>query len=180
MKVLLDGLLPRLFPDLSFLCVPHQGKHDLEKSIPRKLRAWREPGVWFAVLRDNDRGNCHTLKQKLQALCQEGGRPDTLVRIACQELEAWYIGEPEALAEAFGDDRLRSIGNRERYREPDAVDRPSEEVKTLVPEFHKVSGARRMATHLSRERNHSHSFRALLEGLERRTLENQPVEGNQA
>ena len=44
MKVLLEGLLPRLFPELPFLCIPHQGKQDLEKSIPRKLRAWREPG----------------------------------------------------------------------------------------------------------------------------------------
>ena len=47
MKALLDGLLPRLFPDLLFQCVPHDGKGDLEKSIPRKLRAWREPGVRF-------------------------------------------------------------------------------------------------------------------------------------
>ena len=39
MKVLLDGLLPRLFPGLLFLCVPHEGKQDLEKSVPKKLRA---------------------------------------------------------------------------------------------------------------------------------------------
>jgi hypothetical protein len=39
-KILLEGLLPRFFPDLSFLCIPHEGKQDLEKSFPRKLRAW--------------------------------------------------------------------------------------------------------------------------------------------
>ena len=167
MKVLLEGLLPRLFPDLSFQCIAHEGKHDLEKSIPRKLRAWREPGASFAVLRDNDRGDCKGLKHKLQALCKEGGRPDSLIRIACQELEAWYIGEPDALAEAYGDERLRTIGARERYREPDTIDRPSDEVKNLVPEFHKVLGARKMAAHLSRERNLSPSFRALLAGLDR-------------
>ena len=65
MKVLLDGLLPRLFPRLSFLCVPHEGKQDLEKSIPRKLRAWREPGVRFVVVRDNDGSDCRALKQSL-------------------------------------------------------------------------------------------------------------------
>lgn len=54
LKVLLDGLLPRLFPGLPFLCVPHEGKQDLQKSIPRKLRAWREPGVHYCVIRDND------------------------------------------------------------------------------------------------------------------------------
>ncbi len=36
MKVLLEGVLPRLVPDLLFLCVTHSGKQDLEKSIPRK------------------------------------------------------------------------------------------------------------------------------------------------
>jgi hypothetical protein len=46
MKVLLDGLLPRLFPDLQFLCVAHEGKQDLERSIPRKLRAKAARGVF--------------------------------------------------------------------------------------------------------------------------------------
>ncbi|GMU62432.1 MAG: hypothetical protein AMXMBFR34_41950 [Myxococcaceae bacterium] len=55
MKVLLDGLLPRIVPSLDFLCVPHEGKQDLEKSIPRKLRAWREPGVRFVGRRGETR-----------------------------------------------------------------------------------------------------------------------------
>ena len=74
MQVLLDGLLPRLFPDLPFLCVPHEGKRDLELSIPRKLRAWREPGVRFAVIRDNDGGNCVQLKAALRKLCKAARR----------------------------------------------------------------------------------------------------------
>jgi len=167
MKVLLDTLLPRLFPALPFLCVPHEGKQDLEKSVPKKLRAWREPGVHFIVLRDNDQGDCRAHKERLLNLCRAGGRPDTLVRIACKELEAWYLGEPDALAEAFGDDRLRSIGNRERFRDPDAVQRPAAEVMRLVPEFQKVSGARLIASRLSRERNRSRSFGVLLDGIER-------------
>ena len=85
---LLDVLLPRLFPGLPFQCVPHEGKQDLEKSVRRKLRAWREPGVLFCVIRDNDRGDCRRLKAKLLQLCKSSGREDTLVRIACQELEA--------------------------------------------------------------------------------------------
>ena len=53
MKVLLDGLLPRLVPGLQFLCVPHEGKQDLEKSVPRKLRASRnrECGSWYCATR---------------------------------------------------------------------------------------------------------------------------------
>ncbi len=43
MQALLEGLLPRLFPDLSFLCVPHSGKTDLERSIRSTLQNWRSP-----------------------------------------------------------------------------------------------------------------------------------------
>lgn len=165
MRVLLDGLLPRLFPGLPFRCVSHDGKTDLERSIPHKLRGWREPGARFAVVRDNDGGDCRALKERLRGLCREGPRDDTLVRIVCQELEAWYLGEPDALADAFGREGLRRIGQQARFREPDAVPRPSEAVERLVPEFQKVSGARRMAGHLSRERNRSESFRAFVAGI---------------
>ena len=168
MKVLLEGMLPRLFPGLPFLCVPHEGKQDLEKSVPRKLRAWREPGVRFVVLRDNDGGDCLALKDKLAKLCLEGHRCDNvLVRIACQELEAWYIGEPDALADAYGDEDLRDIGRKARFRDADTVQQPSATLKRLVPEFQKVSGARLMARFLSRERNSSTSFQVLLAGVDR-------------
>lgn len=166
MKVLLDGLLPQLFPGLEFLCVPHDGKNDLERSIPKKLRAWREPGVRFMVVRDNDGGDCHQLKAHLLALCHDGRRDDTLVRIPCQELEAWYFGEPEALAEAYFDERLLSISLKRRYRNPDTIVSPSSELAKLIPEFQKVSGARKLASLLSRERNRSTSFRVLLKGIE--------------
>lgn len=164
MKVLLDGLLPRLFPGLSFLCVPHQGKQDLEKSIPRKLRAWREPGVRFVVLRDNDGADCRALKQRLVQLTSAGGRADTLVRIACQELEAWYFGAPDALAAVFEREDLRRVARTKRFRDPDAIGQPSRALGTLVAEFQKVSGARRMAHALTRE-NRSRSFQILIAGI---------------
>lgn len=167
MKVFLDGLLPRFFPGLPFLCVPHEGKQDLEKSIPRKLNAWREPGVRFIVIRDNDGGNCRELKRRLVGLCRAGHNAEALVRVACQELEAWYLGDPGALADEFGDERLRELGARERYRDPDAVVEPANAVGDLVPEFQKVSGARRMASRLRRDSNSSRSFHALIEGIER-------------
>lgn len=166
MQVLLDGLLPRLFPDLPFQCVPHKGKRDLELSIPRKLRAWREPGVRFAVILDNDGGDCVRLKAKLKQLCNQSGRGDTLIRIACQELEAWYLGEPAALADAFDKPALQNLGRQVRFRDPDALKRPAVEIERLIPEFKKRSAARDMARHLTRERNRSGSFRALMEGIE--------------
>lgn len=166
MQVLLDGLLPRVFPELSFLCIPHEGKQDLEKSIPRKLKAWREPGARFVVVRDNDGGDCVATKARLVALCREAGR-ETLVRIACQELEAWYLGDGDALARAFDDDRLRTLERRERFRDPDAVVGPANALAELVPAFQKVSGARVMAEHLTTAANRSRSFQVFLSGVGR-------------
>lgn len=177
MKVLLDGFLPRLFPSLPFLCVPHEGKQDLEKSIPRKLRAWHEPGVLFCVIRDNDGGDCRVLKEALVSLCRQGGRADTLVRIACQELEAWYFGAPDALADAFGRESLRGIAAKQRFRDPDTIVQPAAALAKLVPKFQKVSGARTLAQKLPRE-NRSRSFRVLLEGLDRLSEQMRQPQGN--
>jgi len=169
MKVFLDGLLPRLFPDLPFLCVPHGGKQDLEKSLPRKLRAWREPGIRFCVIRDNDGADCKAIKAHLVALCQARA-DETLVRIACQELEAWYFGAPDALADAFGKESLRQLPARARFRDPDTIVNPSAALAELAEEFQKVSGARLLGQHLSR-RNSSRSFQVLIEGLDRISAE---------
>lgn len=167
MKELLERLLPRIFPRMMFLCIAHEGKSDLEKSIPRKIRAWREPGVRFVVMRDRDKSDCVEIKRKLVTICAAAGRPDTLVRIVCNELEAWYLAEPDALADAFGNEQLRVIGRRARFRDPDNVQQPSDALRRLVPEFQKVSGARRLSRFLSRERNTSTSFQVLLSGLDR-------------
>ena len=174
MQTLLEGLLPRLFPHLVFLCVPHEGKRDLEKSVPRKLRGWREPGVRFVVVRDNDRGDCLVLKDRLSDLCAVRPAEDVLIRIVCQELEAWYLGEPDALAEAFQKESLRRIGSRSRLRLPDAVPHPARELAKLIPMFQKVSGARLLAEHLTRERNRSPSFHAMMDGIERLALQLTP------
>jgi len=168
MADLLERLLPRLFPELSFQCIPHEGKRDLAKSIPRKLRAWREPDVRFVVMRDQNGEDCHQVKSRLVALCRNAGRSDVLVRVVCRELEAWYLGEPEALARAFpsaGARTERELRKR-RFRDPDAVVKPSAAVASLAPEFQKRRGAQSIAAFMS-QRNRSRSFQVFIEGLEK-------------
>lgn len=166
-QALLEGLLPRLFPGLSFLCVPHEGKTDLERNIRDTLRNWKTPGDRFVILRDSDDADCITLKERVRQLCHDGRREDTLIRIVCQELEAWYLGDPDAMAAAFNDDALRRISNRPRYRHPDAIAKPSTHLRRFVGEYGKIAGARRMAQHMTRENNRSHSFGVFVSGIER-------------
>jgi hypothetical protein len=166
MRAFLDGLMPRLYPSVSYLCIAHEGKQDLAKSLPRKLRAWNEPGVRFCVIRDNDGGDCRATKAALVGLCPDNRRSDCLVRIACQELEAWYLGDPGAVARAYGRPELTTLGQKAAYREPDTITRPSDAMKRLVDEFQKISGARAMGRELSRQ-NASPSYQAFLTGVDR-------------
>lgn len=171
MKALLEGLLPRLFPDSipnqHFLCIDHEGKADLEQSIPRKLRGWRVPGDVFIIVRDNDGGDCIALKERLRNLCKGTGHDDALVRIVCQELEAWYLGQPDALADVYDDEKLRGLGGKSRYRNPDAVIKPSIVLEKRCPRFQKQSAARQMGERLTREGNRSPSFRVFVDGIAR-------------
>ena len=131
-SVLLHGLLPRLFPNLPFLCIPHEGKQDLEKSIPRKLRAWREAGVHFCVIRDNDQGDCHELKRKLNALCQRLLRVRTEHHhVAFRPCRTGVIGKSVEQITAFP----RSTGvcaRRRRARQPTLFERIGMMANSLI------------------------------------------------
>lgn len=176
MKVLLDGLLPRFFPgwqkDVHFKCVPHEGKSDLDKSVPRKLKEWKVPGDRFVIVRDNDNADCVALKARYVAVCGASGRPESLVRLVCQELESWYLGDLWAMAQAFVQPNLDTPGLRKRFAEPDSWQKPSVEIDRLVADFGKVAGARAMAQYLRRgEHNRSASFKAFVGGVHRVAME---------
>lgn len=172
MEHLLRGLLPRLLPDTvegqDWQLIPHSGKSDLERSIPRKLKAWREPGVHFCIIRDQDSGDCRAIKANLVKLATDAGKSSqTRVRIACRELEAWYFGDTEALADAYQTPALRKISGQKAYRQADKIVSPSRELERLVPEFGKTDAARRMGTRLRLEPNvnTSRSFQVTLAGI---------------
>lgn len=166
MKVLLDGILPRLLPEgVGFQTIPHAGKRDLELSLPRKLRAWNEPDVAFVVVHDQDSNDCLELKRELQGICAMSGR-QALVRIACRELEAWYWGDLAAVSEAYGVD-LKYLTAKSKYRNPDSIDHPKKELKRYLPQMGQIEGARRIAPHMNLEGNTSRSFQVFVQGLKR-------------
>lgn len=164
MKRFMDAYLPREFPGLEFICIPHEGKSDLEKSLPRKLRAWREPGVRFLVIRDSDGSPPGHIEHNLCQICAGAGRPDAAVRLAYQELEAWYLGDVVLLGVAYGKDLSREAG-KGTYRDPDSIGAPSALVKKLIPEFQKTDGARRLGALLEVDQNRSVSFREVRDAI---------------
>ncbi len=166
MKYLLDELLPKILPDdVEFQTIPHTGKSALEKSIPRKLRAWNEPNdIRFVILHDQDNKDCRQLKKKLLELCNVTDRP-VLVRIICQELESWYFGDMNAVAQAYDKPNLRNISKKKNYRVPDNIQSPKAELLKLIPNHQQISGAKKIAPLMSIENNSSESFQYFISGI---------------
>lgn len=164
MKVFLDHLLPRILPkDVYFTVVPHEGKSDLEKSIPIKLTHWNAPDTKFMIIHDQDSNNCHALKEELVSLT-DGCNRKVVVRIACHELEAWYFGDLKAVSKAYGVD-LEPLALKRKYRDPDKIESPKQELKKLVPSLEQISGARRISPLINLEHNTSKSFNTFIAGV---------------
>lgn len=126
------------------------------------------------MVRDQDGGDCRAIKDGLVALCASAGKPDTLVRIACQELEAWCIGDLETVATVFEDPGLTKLTAKNKYRSPDTMHKPSDELSRLVPGYGKVAGARRMGPAIRLDGGRSHSFQVFVAGV-RRLAEEAPA-----
>jgi hypothetical protein len=167
MKVFLDGLLPRIIPSsIDVQTIPHEGKSDLEASIPRKLKGWRRPGARFFILRDQDAADCGAVKTRLCSLVAATGRSHVCVRIVCRELESWLLSDLKALADVFENPSLANLGASERFRNPDTIGNPLQELRRIVPRYQKVSGARRVGPQLDPSRSSSVSFRFFLAAVQ--------------
>lgn len=162
----LEGVLPRVFPQH---VTPHflvfEGKQDLERQLSRRLKGWLRPNSRFIVMRDQDSGDCAVIKARLLGLCGEAGRPNAVVRIACRELEAFFVGDWQSVADAFGKPGLAAHDRGAKFRNPDALGSPSRELMRIIPSYQKRDGARRIAPLLSPQRNRSRSFQVLWQSL---------------
>jgi hypothetical protein len=164
----LKGLEPQLVPsDVQCRFVPHEGIKELEKSIPRKLRAWVNQSAKFVVIRDKHSADCRIVKQKLVNICKSGLRPDTLIRIVCPELESWFLGDLAAVEKAYC---LKGVAKRQKkakYRDPDRLINAAQELQRLTQQYQKSDGSRRIAPHMNLQNNKSYSFNVFVSGIRR-------------
>lgn len=176
-KALLEVLLPRFVQEnlFHFHFVAFEGKQDLEKQLVRKIRVWRMPNTHFIVLRDQDSANCENVKNSLMELCERANRPDTLVRVACRELESWYLGDLNAVGKAYRIKSLAQQQNKRKYRIPDALGNPVQELQKLTNQrYQKIAGSRAIGPYLDITNNRSRSFQAFVSGLKALTSGNYP------
>lgn len=168
-REMLSGLFSRLLPaNVTPFMIPFEGKQDLERQLVRKMRGWQKPKSVFLVMRDQDSSNCEKVKAKLTGLCAEAGKPDAVVRIACRELESFYFGDLAAVEAGLKLHGLMAQKNKTKYRIPDDIGNPAEELMKLTNNvYQKISGSRAIGPHLNPDANASHSFKVLVAGIRR-------------
>ncbi|MDR2944097.1 MAG: DUF4276 family protein [Methanosarcinales archaeon] len=166
-KECLDILLPLILPPhIKFQCIPHQGKSDLKKSIPIKLRGWKEPNVKFVIVHDKDNHDCIQLKDDLKKICLTVLKDDVLIRIVCTELESWYLGDLKAVSEAYNSKEILSSSNVYKFQDPDSIKDAKEKLKEITDDQYQVmDGSRRIAKFMDIRQNKSKSFQVFIRGV---------------
>ncbi len=167
-KEMLKGLIPRLLENHREIDVKYltfQGKQDLESKIHNRLRGWSRPESAFVVLVDQDREDCKELKRRILTKCRNMISSNPVIRIACHELESWYFGDLAAVGKALEKDLIR-YKNKQQYRNPDSILKPSEELSKITSgDYQKISGSRAIGLLLSLEENTSPSFQTFVKSI---------------
>lgn len=183
---LISALAAQLLrPGVSHRCHVFNGKPNLLRHLPERLRGLRWiPEDWrIVVLIDEDREDCFELKQRLEKIAREAGfstratRPEqgpftVLNRIAVEELEAWYFGDPQAIQAAYPRFRPQHARKADLVS-PDSCsggtwesfERALRKAGYYTTGLQKKDAARRMGGAMDIERNRSPSFRTFVAGL---------------
>ena len=168
---MLESLLPRILDaGIKPRLLAFEGKQDLEKQMVRKMRSYINPHARFIVMRDQDAmPDCRVIKEELLARCAEAGRQGvSLVRIACRELESFYLADLAAVELGLGIKGLAKQQGIAKFKNSDFYPNPSKELLDLTKQrYQKVSGSREIGKHLDVSNERSSSFKNLIVGIKR-------------
>jgi Domain of unknown function (DUF4276) len=183
----LRALLPRVLAPALFEVFVHRSKADLLKRLPDRLAGYsrrRAGDGWFrdhariVVLLDRDDDDCLVLKRHIAAMARQAGLSTTgpsralFIRIAIEELEAWYFGDWSAVRAAYPAVSPH-VPLQARFRDPDAIaggtweafERVMQRAGHFSGGLRKVAAAREIATRMDPAVNTSHSFRVFWQAL---------------
>lgn len=168
-REMLTGFLPTILPpEIHTRYITFQGKQDLERNLVKRLRGWNLPDSLFVVMRDQDAGDCVMIKNNLLGLCNKANKDNVLVRVACRELESFYLGDLRAVERGLKLNGIASHQNKSKFRTPDLLVSPSRELIGLTKKhYQKISGSREIGPYLNPETNKSKSFKVLVTGIRR-------------
>ena len=166
-REMLSVLLARILPtDWNVQYIVFEGKQDLLKRLEMRVRGWLLPNSFFLVLCDQDAQDCKCLKSQIAKMVIETGKT-AKIRIACHELENFYLGDLAAVARGLSCLSVNKLASKAIYRQPDSIANAPEQLKRITGNaYQKCSGSRSIAPYLDLEGgNRSKSFNALLSAI---------------
>ena len=187
MEMVLQQLIPNMIPEsVSYQIITFEGKPDLLKNVQSRLTAyarWVPKDYYFVVLVDKDNDECQKLKAILETKSQNSGLKtkssviidenfNIINRIAIEELESWFFGDPDALKTAFP--KLSATFEKgEKYRHPEQISGGTwEALEHLLQRkgyfetgLSKLTLALTVAPCMTPENNRAHSFQVFHSGL---------------
>lgn len=173
MEIFLWSILPIILPDpyrLDGNCFirTHEGKQHLKKSIKGKVRAYPNfpSSVKLIIIQDQDSNDCKRLKNDLTDLVRRHNQPiPLLIRIACRELENWYLGDLSAVQSLYPKSNAIRHKNKARYRNSDNIPGANEIKRLVGRDFTKTNCATNIGQYMDLHKNNSVSFQNFLNGF---------------
>ncbi|MEH3147926.1 MAG: hypothetical protein PGN34_21870 [Methylobacterium frigidaeris] len=167
-RIVIDEIGRKLEASDLIQVLEHEGKSDLEKSIPRKINGWRsQTPARFIISRDLDLADRQALRSHLLGLVPEHAVIRTKVRIIVPELESWYLGDPEALlaASLITPAIAARFPKQAKFRNLCTLNGAKTEFHRIVGHMGQIGAARRISPHLDLDRNTCRNFHAFVEAL---------------
>jgi hypothetical protein len=182
-KVMKNILPSILSGEHTYKCIVYQGKNDLLKKLPGQLRAykkWIPDHYRIIILVDRDNEDCVNLKARLDQYAVNAGlicksNPENshfqiLNRIAVEEIESWFFGDPDAVRQAYP--RLPRFENKAQYRNPDNISNTWETLEKLLQQkgyfrtgLRKGEAAHEISLRMQPLNNRSYSFQVFWSGI---------------
>ncbi|MCI0515167.1 DUF4276 family protein [candidate division KSB1 bacterium] len=171
----LKTILPQILPtDVAFQIYSHQGKQDLERALRTTLPfISRRPNARLLILRDQDRADCRVVKKQIRDLMLNPGHAPFLIRIACQELESWFLGDLMAIKLAYPRFKPEKYQNKAKFRHVDHIEYPANVLLKMIPEYDhddklpKLELSEKISKHLNLANNRSRSFNQIISGIKK-------------
>ncbi|MFP5207493.1 MAG: DUF4276 family protein [Acidobacteriota bacterium] len=182
----LQSILPKLLPESELQIIRFQGKQNMLRHLPARLRglqSWLPDNHLLLVLIDRDSDDCRQLKAGLERIAiqaglvsksaaRSGSRFQIVNRIAIEELESWFFGDWKAVRRAYPKAPV-TIPSQARYRDPDAISGGTWEALERILQnkgycksgLRKIELARSVAPHMEPSRNNSRSFQVFRDAI---------------
>lgn len=180
LRIIIPRMIPHAEEHVNYELRVFSGKDDLLRKLPSRLRGYsswaRNFDVRILTLVDRDDDNCVSLKERINRIAVDAGLKlhqsgsagfggCFKARIACEEIEAWFLGDPAAIRTAYPK-VAKSFEHRAGFRDVDAIRGGTwERLEKLLQDagyfsngLRKLELARTLAPLLSLENNSSASF----------------------